>query len=168
MDKLTLTLPLDDDGTLASLDAFREAMRSLIYHAHVDWGDKAISDAFLEPFRETSPNSPDMERVFGVHLLQKELVLFHGQNQDEFDRFAQDAEKDEDVADFAIPVWDSTETFAESLELSLFSRDKRIYRQRLQATARFLARTGVARGTPEEIFTLLNLSGVELITILPG
>ncbi len=168
MDKLTLTLPINGDGTIASLEAFQEAMRNLVYHAHVDWGDKAVLDAFLEPFRETSPNSPDMERVFGVHLLQKELVLFHGDNQDEFDKFAQNAESDEDVSDFAIPVWDSTETFVESLELSLFSRDKRIYRQRLQATARFLTRTGVARGATEEVFALLNLSGVELITILPA
>lgn len=108
-----------------------------------------------------------LKKTFGEHVLQKELVLFFNKGPDEFNVFAQDAETCEETKEFAYANQDSTGTLFESLELYLYSEDQKVFRERQRAAARFLVDMGVARGTPEEVFALLNLSGVELITIMP-
>ena len=166
---LTIEVPVSENGAIASLDALTSACFELLWAVDASWPDRAIIDAFLDALHRTSSTSSPLarNRAFGTHVLQRELILFYGESQDAFAAFVQAAEADADVADFAVIQWDRTGAVIEALELPLASDSLDRYQERVHAAARFLARTGAARGSADAIRALLTLHHVDLITILP-
>ncbi len=166
---LTIEVPVSENGAIISLEALKNACFELLWAVDASWPDQAIIDAFLDAFHRTSPAPSAFQRtqVFGTHVLQRELALFYGNSQNAFQAFALAAETDADVAPFAVIQWDSSHTVIEALELPLTSDASERDRERIQAAARFLARTGAASGPEDAIRALLSLYHVDLITILP-
>ncbi len=110
----------------------------------------------------------DFQQVFGPHLYQHVLTLFYDGDALAFHDFALDAREHSEVFEFAIAVWDSTGTRIQRLELPIASGDDEQAVANALTAAEFLARTGLARGDPEDIAVLLLHRAIDLITLMPS
>ena len=72
-----------------------------------------------------------------------------------------------EVFEFAVPVWDSTGTLIQRLELPIASADDDQAVANALTAAEFLARTGLAQGDPEDIAVMLLHRAIDLITLMP-